>query len=1327
MNAAALSIGQRVELNDNRIASIRFLGPTHFQTGDWVGVELDEATGKNDGSVKGERYFDVEPDHGMFLRPGGIKRVLEPPKPKGVSGVTSRGSSRPSSVHAGGVNGVKRQAVAEGPGRRGSVIGGSPTPSARLATGARSPTKQLASNGTSSTSTSRTNTPPGRGRPGAGPAARSRPSIAPPAASTTSSRRLSTLPSSSSVAAPRPPRPSLAPSSSSTNGRPSAIRSMPSGPAAPHPPASRLHQEPRISSTTEETAEDDDDDDERSAAPSPSPAPALLAKTEERDVEEEPVKPSFAPPPIPPEPPDARPGMRSRRPSSPSGASIHSQRTMRSTTASNRQIEELEAKVRLLERKRTEDRDLRKSLEQAQKERDQYKSIIEKLQNKYRPQQQELTDLKHALAESEQRFVDTETLQAEHDSVMELATLDREMAEEKAESLEAELEALRTRHEETELELEILRDENGELSKEMSPAERTSTGWLQIERSNERLRDALLRLRDLTQDKEAELRAQLADLAAQAQAAKTLRTDLVSTHDNLLRSDAVAEDLRQQLDAALQSDDIIEELTERNQALDAHLASLRQTVEELEDLRDINDELQINYSEQEKQFQEEVDFKDSLLHDRERSSKQQQDALDDADVTLQRYRALVATMQGDLADLHASQRISASEARELGQKSRAVLDANLRLRSSAAATQVKTLDLELRRLEAREAGEHLAIVQLYLPEGFAREERDSVLALLRFRRIAFKAHLVRDVVRERIAAGEAEDAFAACEVLDRLAGIAGLAERFAGAMAACSPEAFVGYEGVVGELEPVERGLNGYLEGLGRGEMGEGRVAGELGRSAGVLEHLAGLYLGGEDSDREGDGGVVGPGLAEEWAMRTGCLQGRMDGVATALGVLKGLVETHVKPAVRGTGDEDGDGEDEEAEAEASELKLVLDRAESLVQSARNAKVMAGKTHRALADLQARDLTLSPDHMSELDGIEDAAALVSRYMRHAGTSLQTLFGEEGRTDPFTPHEVTNLLSRAATSVFDVQAQEAGPFAALATRLRALQDTLSDLAALPTDLDHTVEFTPTPAPPWVARAEALRITKATSVDTQAELDRALEALRERGVVLKGKEAELEEQSVRVEMLEARLREAGKRSARIAELERVVHEAKDEAVKAKSELGLAREAMGREVERVREEMGRLREEGGGGGEVESGEWSGAVKLLAQRQEVKIGNLQGAGENQRLRLPAADSPLAIRATLDWLHAPLAKAKNDKTKRQDALKKEGREVLHRMLELAAKPTLVDLTKMPENRLAWRAKKEVPGWQVASRREEWAALKGWGDDVVARSVTRVVVAGPDV
>ena len=34
----------------------------------WIGVALDEPTGKNDGSVKGERYFQCERNQGAFVR-----------------------------------------------------------------------------------------------------------------------------------------------------------------------------------------------------------------------------------------------------------------------------------------------------------------------------------------------------------------------------------------------------------------------------------------------------------------------------------------------------------------------------------------------------------------------------------------------------------------------------------------------------------------------------------------------------------------------------------------------------------------------------------------------------------------------------------------------------------------------------------------------------------------------------------------------------------------------------------------------------------------------------------------------------------------------------------------------------------------------------------------------------------------------------------------------------------------------------------------------------------------------------------------------------------
>ncbi|XP_062573075.1 kinesin-like protein KIF13B isoform X4 [Saccostrea cucullata] len=47
---------------------VRFVGNVEFATGPWVGVELDLPEGKNDGSVKGTRYFKCRSRHGIFVR-----------------------------------------------------------------------------------------------------------------------------------------------------------------------------------------------------------------------------------------------------------------------------------------------------------------------------------------------------------------------------------------------------------------------------------------------------------------------------------------------------------------------------------------------------------------------------------------------------------------------------------------------------------------------------------------------------------------------------------------------------------------------------------------------------------------------------------------------------------------------------------------------------------------------------------------------------------------------------------------------------------------------------------------------------------------------------------------------------------------------------------------------------------------------------------------------------------------------------------------------------------------------------------------------------------
>uniref|UniRef100_A0A0X3P907 Dynactin subunit 1 n=1 Tax=Schistocephalus solidus TaxID=70667 RepID=A0A0X3P907_SCHSO len=70
MDEPKLKIGCRVSLIDKNVkGTVAFLGATQFSAGKWVGVVLDEALGKNNGTVQGKRYFDCEENYGIFVRP----------------------------------------------------------------------------------------------------------------------------------------------------------------------------------------------------------------------------------------------------------------------------------------------------------------------------------------------------------------------------------------------------------------------------------------------------------------------------------------------------------------------------------------------------------------------------------------------------------------------------------------------------------------------------------------------------------------------------------------------------------------------------------------------------------------------------------------------------------------------------------------------------------------------------------------------------------------------------------------------------------------------------------------------------------------------------------------------------------------------------------------------------------------------------------------------------------------------------------------------------------------------------------------------------------
>uniref|UniRef100_M3Y351 CAP-Gly domain containing linker protein 3 n=1 Tax=Mustela putorius furo TaxID=9669 RepID=M3Y351_MUSPF len=77
LSALGLRLGDRVLLDGQKTGTLRFCGTTEFASGQWVGVELDEPEGKNDGSVGGVRYFICPPKQGLFASVSKISKVVD--------------------------------------------------------------------------------------------------------------------------------------------------------------------------------------------------------------------------------------------------------------------------------------------------------------------------------------------------------------------------------------------------------------------------------------------------------------------------------------------------------------------------------------------------------------------------------------------------------------------------------------------------------------------------------------------------------------------------------------------------------------------------------------------------------------------------------------------------------------------------------------------------------------------------------------------------------------------------------------------------------------------------------------------------------------------------------------------------------------------------------------------------------------------------------------------------------------------------------------------------------------------------------------------------
>ncbi|KAK3095868.1 hypothetical protein FSP39_020144 [Pinctada imbricata] len=75
LQAMGLTLGDKVLVGGIKTGTLRYCGPAEFAAGLWAGIELDEPSGRNDGSIGGISYFQCPRNHGIFAP---VSKIAKP-------------------------------------------------------------------------------------------------------------------------------------------------------------------------------------------------------------------------------------------------------------------------------------------------------------------------------------------------------------------------------------------------------------------------------------------------------------------------------------------------------------------------------------------------------------------------------------------------------------------------------------------------------------------------------------------------------------------------------------------------------------------------------------------------------------------------------------------------------------------------------------------------------------------------------------------------------------------------------------------------------------------------------------------------------------------------------------------------------------------------------------------------------------------------------------------------------------------------------------------------------------------------------------------------
>lgn len=245
--------------------------------------------------------------------------------------------------------------------------------------------------------------------------------------------------------------------------------------------------------------------------------------------------------------------------------------------------------------------------QQRDSNRSTYLHISSKLELTKAENQHLLLEIQNLTSEKvtlERQIVDLKSEVVKTQDLLELSILDKCVAEESLELLKDDLKVAKDRIEELALELDL-----------NEPKKVQEEGKNQLQLQNERLKEALYLLRELSIKAESELKGRLESKEAELKNLEGIREDCLIYEKNLLDSNQQIEYLKSQLEDMNDSTDIITHLSTSNHNLNATLTQKEKECLELKGLKEINDELDSVHIEIQKRLYKELDLKSAIIEE----------------------------------------------------------------------------------------------------------------------------------------------------------------------------------------------------------------------------------------------------------------------------------------------------------------------------------------------------------------------------------------------------------------------------------------------------------------------------------------------------------------------------------------------------------------------------------------------------------------------------------------------------------------------------------------------------------------------------------------